>query len=119
MALFGKKSAPPAPTPLEQLPQQLQELIQKAQEERTKISSLLGRTKGSVEKLEKLDAPLNAVADRAEDALHIDHASSGIAEDFEQRAGEDRVAAVGGVDHRRVPPRGDHDARTFIDAIGW
>src|SRR2546421_4531134 len=67
MALFGKKSAPPAPTPLEQLPQQLQELIQKAQEERTKISSLLGRTKGSVEKLEKLDAPLNAVADRAEE----------------------------------------------------
>ncbi|MBI4499999.1 MAG: hypothetical protein HY700_02440, partial [Gemmatimonadetes bacterium] len=65
MALFGKKT--PAPTPLEQLPQELTVLIQKAQEERTKISSLLGRTKGSVEKLEKLDAPLSAVADRTEE----------------------------------------------------
>ena len=65
MALFGKK--PPAPTALEQLPQELAVLIQKAQEERTKISSLLGRTKGSVEKLEKLDAPLSAVADRTEE----------------------------------------------------
>src|SRR2546430_10666851 len=35
----------------------------------------------------------NSVADRAEDALHIDHASSGIAENFGQRAGEGRVTA--------------------------
>ena len=64
MALFGSK--PPAPNPLEQLSEELKTLITKAQDERTKISSLLGRTKGSVEKLEKLDTPLQAVADRTE-----------------------------------------------------
>src|SRR5262245_23233033 len=64
MALFGKK---PAPTnPLEQLPEELKELIAKAQDERAKMSSLLGRTKGSVEKLEELDTPLKAVADKLE-----------------------------------------------------
>src|SRR5712671_4979939 len=64
MALFGKK--PPEPHPVEQLSEELKELLAKAQEERTKISSLLGRTKGSVEKLEKLDTPLRAVAEKTE-----------------------------------------------------
>src|SRR5687767_5171999 len=64
MALFGKK--PPTPAPVQQLPEELKDLLAKAQEERTKISSLLGRTKGSVEKLEKMDTPLRAVGERVE-----------------------------------------------------
>src|SRR6185436_6636813 len=65
MALFGKKE-PPA-RPVEEMTEELKALLAKATDERTKISSLLGRTKGSVEKLEKLDTPLRAVAERVDD----------------------------------------------------
>ncbi|MBI4419381.1 MAG: hypothetical protein HY560_01030 [Gemmatimonadetes bacterium] len=65
MALFRKK--PPAPTPLEQLPEELQRLIAEATDERSKISSLLGRTRGSMEKVEKLDAPLQATLSRMDE----------------------------------------------------
>ncbi len=67
MALFGKKPTAPPVNLLEQLPEELKALIAKAQDERTKISSLLGRTKGSVEKLERLDTPLKAVADKIDE----------------------------------------------------
>src|ERR1041384_5257697 len=64
MALFGKKE-PPA-RPVEDMAEELKALLAKATDERTKISSLLGRTKGSVEKLEKLDTPLRAVVEKAD-----------------------------------------------------
>ena len=64
MALFGKK--PPEPRPVEQLSEELKELLAKAQDERTKLSALLGRTKGSVEKLEQLETPLRAVTEKTE-----------------------------------------------------
>src|ERR1051325_448847 len=64
MALFGKKE-PPA-RPVEDMTEELKALLAKATDERTKISSLLGRTKGSVEKLEKLDTPLRAVVEKAD-----------------------------------------------------
>src|SRR5256885_3864641 len=80
MALFGKK--PSAATPFDDLPEELKKLLEETREERTKLSSLLGRTKGSVEKLEKLDAPLQTVTGRAEEVT------------VKLRAVEDRAAQL-------------------------
>src|SRR5437867_1231343 len=67
MALFGKKPPASQPAPHGPLPEELQQLIAQAKDERSKISALLGRTRGSMDKLEKMDVPLQEATGRADE----------------------------------------------------
>src|SRR3989304_5130763 len=68
MALFGRKAPEKPAIALDQLPAELKALIQKAQEERTKFSQLVGRAKQVSDKLGTFEEPLTQLQRKADNA---------------------------------------------------